>query len=80
MATDINDSGGGSSYAERLKTNVSYNQRLQRKILEIFLEKTSEDTEIVIDQQCVKKIVRSIGMDLETQVEWYQVQYKGRLI
>ena len=30
------------SYAERLKTNVRYDQRLQRNVLEISLEKTNK--------------------------------------
>ena len=76
------DPGGGTSrgdsYAERLRTNVNYDQRLKRNVLEIVLEKTEKDAEIVLDQDCVAKIIRSIGMDLVSQVEGYQVQHNGR--
>ena len=72
--------GGGRppSYAERLKTNVSYDQRLKRNVLEIVLEKIEEHAEIVIDQECVARVLRSIGMDVMTQVEGYQVHFNGR--
>ena len=48
------DPGGGNrqvpgSYADRLKTNVNYDQRLKRNVLEIQLEKTEKDIEIVVD-------------------------------
>ena len=66
------------SYADRLKTNVSYNERLKRNILEITLEKTEKEAEMVLNQECVAKVLRSIGMDIVTQVEGYQVQYNGR--
>ena len=49
-----------TSYADRLKANVSYNERLKRNILEITLEKAEKEAEMVIDQECV---------------EGYQVQY-----
>ena len=75
------DPGGGgrpSSYADRLKTNVNYDQRLKRNVLEIMLEKTERDAEIVLDQNCVARVCSSIGMDLVTEVEGYQVQHNGR--
>ena len=56
MATaDPIDPGGGEkqnsgTYASRLKTNVNYDQRLKRNVLEITLEKTDKDVEIVVDQ------------------------------
>ena len=67
-----------ASYADRLKTNVSYNERLKRNILEITLEKTEKDAEMVLDQECIAKLLRSMGMDIMTQMEGYQVQYNGR--
>ena len=47
-------------------------------MLEIVLEKTDKEAEIVIDQECVVRLVRSIVMDLMTQLEGYQVHYNGR--
>ena len=66
------------TYAERLKTNVNYDQRLKRNVLEILLEKSDKDVEIVLDQECVARLLRSIGVDILSQVEGYQVQYNGR--
>ena len=80
-AGGLHDPGGGdrqqSSYAERLKTNVSYDQRLKRNVLEIVLEKTEKDADMVMDQDCIARLIRSIGMDLLTQVEGYQQTRKN---
>ena len=85
MAADNDDPGGGiektkapSSYADRLKTNVNYDQRLKRNVLEIMLEKTEKDAEMVLDQNCVARLCRSIGMDIVSQVEGYQIHHNGR--
>ena len=74
--------GGGKdqrtgSYADRLKTNINFDQRLKRNILEIHLEKTEKDAEILIDQNCVARVCSSIGIDVISQVQGYQVQYSG---
>ena len=78
------DPGGGhqnsqreASYADRLKTNIRFDQRLKRNILEITLEKTMKDAELILDQQCVARVLRSIGLDVENQVEGYQVLYNS---
>ena len=73
-----NDSGGSISYAERLRTNINFNQRLQRNVLEITLEKTESTVEVDIDQSCITRIMKSLGMDLNSQVEGCQVQFNGR--
>ena len=73
-----NDSGGGISYAERLRTNINFSQRLQRNVLEVTLEKTENTAEIDIDQSCITRIMKSLGMDLNSQVEGCQVQFNGR--
>lgn len=85
-ARDIQDPGGGPNhggglhptYAERLKTNVNYDQRLKRNVLEVVLERIDRDAEMVLDEQCVARLLRSIGMDVETQVEGYQIHHHGR--
>ena len=65
------DPGGGAprgvSYADRLRTNVSYDQRLKRNVLEIVLEKTEKDAEMVLDQDCVAKIITKIVVLLKMQ-------------
>ena len=73
-----NDSGGETSYAERLRTNINFSHRLQRNVLEITLEKTENTNEVDIDQNCITRIMKSLGMDLNSQVEGYQVQFNGR--
>ena len=65
------------SYAERLKTNVRYDQRLKRNVLEIILDK-HEDVEVDLDQNCIAKLCKSIGIDIANQVEGYQI--KGKTI
>ena len=78
------DPGGGvhqeqtSSYADRLKTNVNFDQRLKRNVLEITLEKREKDADIFLDQDSVARLLKSIGMDVQTQMEGYQIQFNGR--
>ena len=67
------------TYASRIKTNVNYDQRLRRNVLEIVLEKTDRDVEIVVDQECVARLCRSIGMDIVSQVEGYQTHHFGSM-
>ena len=67
-----------NTYAGRLKTNVSYNERLKRNILEIVVEKTEKEAEIIINEASVERVLKSIGMDILSQVEGYQIQYNGR--
>ena len=45
--------------------------------MEINLERTDRDTEIVLDQQSVARVLTSIKLDISTQVEGYQVRYSG---
>ena len=89
MNQPIDDPGGGQhegvkevgqnlSYADRLKTNIKYDQRLKRNILEIVIEKIDKTAEIVLQPETVARIFRSIGLDIDTQVEGYQIQY-GRV-
>ena len=79
------DPGGGigvqqqpSSYADRLKSNVNFDQRLKRNVLEITLEKRDKNSEMILDQVSVARLLKSIGMDVMTQMEGYQIQYNGR--
>ena len=66
------------SYSDRLKTNINFNQRLKRNILEITLERTNKDAEIRIDQEEISRVFKTLGIDIVSQVEGYQVHYKGR--
>ena len=78
------DEGGGKnqeqrkkavSYADRLKTNIRYDQRLKRNVLDIEIEKLDRDNEIILDQACVARLMTSIGINIKTQYQGYQVMY-----
>ena len=66
------------SYSERLKSNVKYDQRLKRNVLEICLEKTEKDAEVVINGDTIARVLRSLRMNIETELEGAQIQY-GRM-
>ena len=63
------------SYADRLKTNVKFDQRLKRNVLEIEIEKVDKEADIVLSDDLVARVTRSIGLDISSQIEGYQVQY-----
>ena len=63
------DPGGqGRSYSDRLKTNVNYNQRLRRNVLEISLEKTDDEADLNVGDECLERVMKSIGIDLSLVV------------
>ena len=80
------DGGGGQklqperskTYADRLKTNVKYDQRLKRNVLEITLEKTEEGADLNVDQDCIARVFKTIGISISEHVEGYQVHFKGK--
>ena len=65
------------SYARMLRTNVNFSQRLKRNVLEVTLERTNVNEEIVIDHIEIERVLKTLGIDIKTQVEGYQLQYKG---
>ena len=72
------------SYADRLKTNIRYDQRLKRNVLDIEIEKLDRENDIVLEQGCVARLLTSIGMNIDTQssnceLVGYQVTY-GRVV
>ena len=79
------DPGGGDdarrqlTYADRLKTNVKYDERLKRNVLEIEIGKVEKEDDVVLDQQCVSRILTSIGINIKTDIRGYQLFY-GRAI
>ena len=48
------------SYAERLKTNIRYDQRLKRNVLDIEIEKLDRENDIDLGQACVARLLTSI--------------------
>ena len=67
-----------SSYADRAKMNVRFDQRLKRNVLDIDVEKNDVKDEMFLNQDVVAKLLKNIGMDIEGEVEGYQVTYGGR--
>ena len=78
---EAQEHGGGqkqASYSDKLKTNVRFDQRLKRNVLEITLEKTYVEAEIEVEQEAVAKVCKTLGIDIHGQVQGFQVQHKGR--
>ena len=74
---DSDNAKSRHSYANKLKSNVNYSQRLQRNVLEITLERVDKNVEIVIDDKEIERVLRTLGIDINSQVEGFQLQYKG---
>ena len=66
------------TYSESLRSNVKFDQRLKRNVLEICLEKAERDTEIILNGDTIARVLRSLKMSIETELEGVQVQY-GRV-
>ena len=67
-----------TSYSDRLKTNVRFDQRLKRNILEITLEKSDPTVDIDVGQEDIARVFKTLGIDISSQTQGYQVQYKGK--
>ena len=65
------------SYSDRLKANVRFDQRLKRNVLEITLEKTSIEADAEVSQEAIAKVFKTLGINIETEVEGSQVHFKG---
>ena len=69
------------SYSDRLKTNVRYDQRLKRNVLEITLEKTENDATIDdVDADAIARVFKTLGIDIAKQVKGSQVHYGGEQV
>ena len=70
---------GKLSYSDRLKTNVRYDQKFKRNLLEITLEKTDLGADInTVDGEDIARVLKTLGIDVVTQTQGYQVHYKGK--
>ena len=58
--------------------NVRFDQRLKRNVLDIEVEKEKTDDEMFLDQERIAKLCLNIGMKIETEVEGYQISYRGK--
>ena len=57
-------------YSDKLKTSVTWDNRLKRNVLEISLEKDDESQD-VIDQGSILRLFKTLGMSPEKDVEGY---------
>ena len=72
---DLGEGGGEErvpSYADRLKTNVRFNQLLKRKVLDIALDK-DDSVNSNIDPGDIHKLLTKLGIKVQSQVEGYQI-------
>ena len=68
------------TYSDRLKTNVRFDQRLKRNVLEITLEKTDNNADLDdVGQEAVARVLKTLGIDIAGQTQGYQVHYKGKV-
>ena len=59
-----------SLYSEKLKTNVTWDNKLKRNVLEITLEKV-EDTFVDLGQEAIARLFKTLGINTEREVEGY---------
>ena len=67
------------SYSDKLKTNVRFDQRLKRNVLEIQLERSHKEADLNIGQEDLVRVFRTLGIEIESQVTGWQIQYKGAI-
>lgn len=82
LDSDKNEEAKKGTYADRLKTNIRYDQRLKRNVLDIELEKLDRENEMVLDQTTVARLLTSIGMKTQgpsCELLGYQIMY-GRVV
>ena len=63
------------SYANKLKTNIRFDQRLKRNVLEIHIEKSDKFAQVDLSGDTMVRVLKSIGMNLNTELEGSFVVY-----
>ena len=70
--------GDKRSYSDKLKTNVRFDQKLKRNVLEITLEKTNSEASIDnVSDDDIARVYKTLGIDIVSQVQGTLVQYRG---
>ena len=86
MTMAANSSGGGGavsdlskklSYSDSLKTNIKFDQRLKRNVLEICLEKITQESDFNLESEDVVRVLQTLKIDIVSQVQGYQIQHRG---
>ena len=57
-------------YSDRLKTNITWDNRLKRNVLEITLEK-EEESFTDIGSESIARLFKTLGINIETEIEGY---------
>ena len=57
-------------YSEKLKTNVTWDNRLRRNVLEITLEK-QEEAFVDLSQEDIHRLFKTLGINIEKEVEGF---------
>ena len=80
MATElpIDPGDNKASYSDRVKSNVKFDKRLKRNILGISIEKADIEIAIDIDHEDVARICQTLGIQISSEVEGYNIHYYGR--
>ena len=86
MSTAIPTGGGGpgpplTSYADKAKMNIRFDQRLKRNVLDIEVEKTDVREEMFLDQNVVAKLLNNLGMDINLgSLSWEEGKIEDFLV
>ena len=56
------------SYANKLKTNIRFDQRLKRNVLEVHIEKSDKFAQVDLGGDTMVRVLKSIGMNLNTEL------------
>ena len=64
-----------NSYADRLKANIRFNQRLQRNVLEISFDKDNSEVQIDLKEENTRQLFETLGINIESELEGHQVKY-----
>ena len=77
-AAGLGNKGAASanpSYANMLKTNIKFDQRLKRNVLEVHIEKNDKFDQVELGGDTMVRILKSIGMNVTTELEGSFVVY-----
>ena len=70
QAAQVNGQQGSGLYSDKLKTNVTWDNRLKRNVLEITLEK-EDDTFVDLGPEAIARLFKTLGINIEKDVEGY---------
>ena len=63
-------SGRSTSYADRAKMNIRFNQKLKRNVLDIEVGKESDEDEMILNEDTIAKLLNKLRLNI-SHVEGY---------